>query len=84
MEEAALALGARVISVNNRNLHDFQGDMGMTLHLANMVKGQEVILCALSGITRGGRCLAVRGAEHRHHPCQGSFDAHQGYLHIYC
>ena len=51
--EAALALGARVIGVNNRNLHDFQVDMGTTSRLADMVKGQEVILCALSGITSG-------------------------------
>ncbi|KAI9465689.1 N-anthranilate isomerase [Lactarius psammicola] len=49
--EAALALGARVIGVNNRNLHDFQVDMGTTTRLADMVKGQDVILCALSGIT---------------------------------
>jgi anthranilate synthase/indole-3-glycerol phosphate synthase/phosphoribosylanthranilate isomerase len=51
--EAALALGARVIGVNNRNLHDFQVDMGTTSRLADMVNGQEVILCALSGITSG-------------------------------
>ncbi|KAN0131913.1 N-anthranilate isomerase [Lactarius tabidus] len=49
--EAALVLGARVIGVNNRNLHDFQVDMGTTTRLADMVKGQDVILCALSGIT---------------------------------
>jgi anthranilate synthase/indole-3-glycerol phosphate synthase/phosphoribosylanthranilate isomerase len=49
--EAALTLGARVIGVNNRNLHDFQVDMGTTSRLADMVKGQEVVLCALSGIT---------------------------------
>ncbi|KAH9956192.1 N-anthranilate isomerase [Russula dissimulans] len=51
--EAALALGARVIGVNNRNLHDFQVDMGTTSRLADMVKDQEVVLCALSGITSG-------------------------------
>jgi len=51
--EAALELGAQVIGVNNRNLHDFQVDMGTTSRLADMVKGQEVILCALSGITAG-------------------------------
>ena len=51
--EAALALGARVIGVNNRNLHDFQVDMGTTSRLADMVKDQEVVLCALSGITGG-------------------------------
>ncbi|KAH8996306.1 N-anthranilate isomerase [Lactarius akahatsu] len=49
--EAALALGSRVIGVNNRNLHDFQVDMGTTTRLADMVKGQDVVLCALSGIT---------------------------------
>ncbi|KAH9073078.1 N-anthranilate isomerase [Lactarius deliciosus] len=42
--EAALALGSRVIGVNNRNLHDFQVDMGTTTR-------QDVVLCALSGIT---------------------------------
>jgi len=41
--EAALELGAQVIGVNNRNLHDFQVDMGTTSRLADMVKGQEVI-----------------------------------------
>ncbi|KAH9048469.1 N-anthranilate isomerase [Lactarius hengduanensis] len=49
--EAALALGSRVIGVNNRNLHDFQVDMGTTTRLADMVKDQDVVLCALSGIT---------------------------------
>ncbi|KAI0301581.1 N-anthranilate isomerase [Multifurca ochricompacta] len=49
--EAALTLGARVIGVNNRNLHNFQVDMGTTSRLADMVKGQDVLLCALSGIT---------------------------------
>ncbi|KZT69726.1 hypothetical protein DAEQUDRAFT_745146 [Daedalea quercina L-15889] len=48
---AALALGAQVIGVNNRNLHDFNVDMGTTSRLAEMAAGQEVVLCALSGIT---------------------------------
>ncbi|KAH9940365.1 N-anthranilate isomerase [Epithele typhae] len=48
--EAALALGAKVIGVNNRNLHDFQVDMGTTSRLVDMVKERDVILCALSGI----------------------------------
>ncbi|TFY59081.1 hypothetical protein EVG20_g7921, partial [Dentipellis fragilis] len=47
--EAALALGAKVIGVNNRNLHDFQVDMGTTSRLADMVAGRDVTLCALSG-----------------------------------
>lgn len=48
--ERALALGAKVIGVNNRNLHDFNVDMGTTTRLADMVREKEVVLCALSGI----------------------------------
>lgn len=48
--QAALDLGARIIGVNNRNLHNFEVDMGTTTRLADMVKGRDVILCALSGI----------------------------------
>lgn len=47
---AALELGARVIGVNNRNLHTFQVDMNTTTRLADMCKDRDVILCALSGI----------------------------------
>ncbi|KAH9485158.1 Multifunctional tryptophan biosynthesis protein [Psilocybe cubensis] len=49
--EIALALQAKVIGVNNRNLHDFQVDMGTTSRLSDMVKGKDVTLCALSGIS---------------------------------
>lgn len=48
--EIALSLSAKVIGVNNRNLHDFQVDMSTTSRLTDMVKGKDVILCALSGI----------------------------------
>ncbi|EIM80535.1 N-anthranilate isomerase [Stereum hirsutum FP-91666 SS1] len=48
--EIALELGAKVIGVNNRNLHDFKVDMGTTSRLADMVKEKDVVLCALSGI----------------------------------
>ena len=47
----ALALGAKVIGVNNRNLHDFNVDMGTTSRLVEMVRERDVILCALSGIS---------------------------------
>jgi len=47
----ALELGAKVIGVNNRNLHDFNVDMGTTSRLVDMVKERDVILCALSGIS---------------------------------
>jgi len=50
----ALELGAQVIGVNNRNLHDFKVDMGTTSSLVDMVKERDVILCALSGITTRG------------------------------
>jgi len=50
----ALELGARVIGVNNRNLHDFQVDMGTTSRLVDMVKERDVVLCALSGISNSG------------------------------
>ncbi|KAG8221349.1 indole-3-glycerol phosphate synthase-domain-containing protein [Butyriboletus roseoflavus] len=46
----ALELGAKVIGVNNRNLHDFNVDMGTTTRLADMARG-DVTLCALSGIS---------------------------------
>ncbi|TFK44436.1 anthranilate synthase component II [Crucibulum laeve] len=48
--EIALNLGAKVVGVNNRNLHDFNVDMGTTSRLTTMVKGSDVILAALSGI----------------------------------
>ncbi|PIL36295.1 hypothetical protein GSI_01958 [Ganoderma sinense ZZ0214-1] len=48
--EAALALGAKVVGVNNRNLHDFQVDMQTTTRLADIVREQDIVLCALSGI----------------------------------
>ena len=47
----ALSIGAKVIGVNNRNLHDFNVDMGTTSRLVDMVKDRDVILCALSGIS---------------------------------
>lgn len=47
----ALDLGSKVIGVNNRNLHDFNVDMGTTSRLVEMVRERDVILCALSGIS---------------------------------
>ncbi|EJD46879.1 hypothetical protein AURDEDRAFT_113540 [Auricularia subglabra TFB-10046 SS5] len=50
--EIALSVGAKLIGVNNRNLHDFNVDMGTTTRLKDMVADREdVMLCALSGIT---------------------------------
>lgn len=50
----ALDLGSKVIGVNNRNLHDFNVDMGTTSRLADVLRErgrEDVVLCALSGIT---------------------------------
>ena len=49
--EIALSIGAKVIGVNNRNLHSFDVDMCTTTRLVDMVQERDVILCALSGIT---------------------------------
>lgn len=49
--ELALQLPAKVIGVNNRNLHDFQVDMNTTSRLSDMIKDKDVVLCALSGIS---------------------------------
>ncbi|BGP12828.1 hypothetical protein JCM10213_008089 [Rhodosporidiobolus nylandii] len=62
--ERALAVGAKVIGVNNRNLHDFNVDMATTSRIADVIKEKyperagEVILIALSGIT--GRADVVK------------------------
>ncbi|KAF9908075.1 bifunctional tryptophan synthase trp1 [Lobosporangium transversale] len=47
--EVAIELGAKVIGVNNRNLHNFEVDMNTTTKLVNMVP-KDTILVALSGI----------------------------------
>ncbi|EJD00147.1 indole-3-glycerol phosphate synthase [Fomitiporia mediterranea MF3/22] len=47
----ALELGAKVIGVNNRNLHDFNVDLGTTSRLVDMVREKDIVLCALSGIS---------------------------------
>jgi anthranilate synthase / indole-3-glycerol phosphate synthase / phosphoribosylanthranilate isomerase len=49
--KTALELGAKMIGVNNRNLHNFNVDMGTTSRLVDMVKGTDIVLCALSGIS---------------------------------
>ncbi|KAI7872020.1 N-anthranilate isomerase [Spinellus fusiger] len=46
----ANAIGARLVGVNNRNLHNFDVDMETTSRLAEMVP-KGTILCALSGIS---------------------------------
>ena len=53
--EIAMAAGAKVVGVNNRNLHTFEVDMGTTGRIAKMLPaGSDIQLLALSGVaTRG-------------------------------
>ncbi|KAI9845180.1 MAG: bifunctional tryptophan synthase trp1 [Sclerophora amabilis] len=46
----AVALGSKVIGVNNRNLTNFEVDLGTTSRLLDMVP-ENTIVCALSGIS---------------------------------
>jgi anthranilate synthase / indole-3-glycerol phosphate synthase / phosphoribosylanthranilate isomerase len=48
--EVAVNLGAKVIGVNNRNLHSFAVDLETTSKLVSLVP-KGTILCALSGIS---------------------------------
>lgn len=52
--ERAIELGAKVIGVNNRNLHDFEVDMSTTSRVNEALSkkgGDRPVLVALSGIT---------------------------------
>ncbi|KAI9779307.1 MAG: bifunctional tryptophan synthase trp1 [Candelina submexicana] len=48
--KVALALGSKVIGVNNRNLTNFDVDLDTTSRLMDMVP-KDTIICALSGIS---------------------------------
>ncbi|PWN29383.1 IGPS-domain-containing protein [Jaminaea rosea] len=58
--ERALQLGAKVVGVNNRNLHDFNVDMGTTSRLADAARQGGVTLCALSGISKRSDVLGYQ------------------------
>jgi anthranilate synthase/indole-3-glycerol phosphate synthase/phosphoribosylanthranilate isomerase len=49
--QRALDAGARVIGVNNRDLHTFSVDLNTTSGVAKQLQTSDVVLCALSGIT---------------------------------
>ncbi|KAG7866014.1 hypothetical protein KL918_004003 [Ogataea parapolymorpha] len=51
--KVAVAVGAKVIGVNNRNLHDFSVDLSTTVKLNELLpnNGPKTLLLALSGIS---------------------------------
>jgi anthranilate synthase/indole-3-glycerol phosphate synthase/phosphoribosylanthranilate isomerase len=64
--DIAMACGARVIGINNRNLHSFQLDLSVTARLARHLQHlqslphrqrQEVVVAALSGISTSQEVL---------------------------
>ena len=57
--EAALASGARLLGVNNRNLRDFSVDLGTTFRLQNLVP-KDIPLVSESGISRTGDIEQLR------------------------
>ena len=58
--EVAIKLGAQVIGVNNRNLTDFEVDLGTTSRLMDQVPSTTIV-CALSGISGPNDVKAYKG-----------------------
>ena len=57
----ALEAGARVIGVNNRNLHTFEVDMGTTGRIAAMLPAKDpTLLLALSGVATRDDAVAMQ------------------------
>ena len=61
---AAAASGARIIGVNNRNLHTFEVDLGVSLRLAPKIPG-NVIRVAESGIRTSEDVARLRAAGYQ-------------------
>lgn len=59
--EKAIAVGARIIGINNRNLADFSTDLGTTSRLAQSAPG-DVILVGESGIRSRADVLSMQEA----------------------
>lgn len=59
--EVAIALGAKVIGINNRDLTSFEVDLGTTSRLLDKVP-KETIICALSGI-RGPKDVELYSSQ---------------------
>ena len=61
--EIAMEAGAKVVGVNNRNLHTFEVDMGTTGRIAKMLPagGGGVQLLALSGVANRADAVDLQG-----------------------
>lgn len=60
--ERVLAIDAKIIGVNNRDLKTFKVDLNTTNRLADMVKGKDVILISESGIEHASDVTSVEAA----------------------
>lgn len=60
--DSAIQAGARIIGVNNRNLHTFGVDINNSINLRNLVP-KEVIYVAESGISSNHDVMALKAAN---------------------
>ncbi|RJQ25301.1 MAG: indole-3-glycerol phosphate synthase TrpC [Peptococcaceae bacterium] len=60
--ERALAAGAELIGVNNRDLRTFQTDLGATFRLRRLIEDDSVTVVSESGIKNRGDIVALREA----------------------
>lgn len=60
--DSAIQAGARIIGVNNRNLHTFGVDINNSINLRNLVP-KEIIYVAESGISSNHDVMALKAAN---------------------
>ena len=63
--ERAMAVGARLIGVNNRNLMTFVTDLGVAEGLGSVLSGSDIVTIAESGVSdpRGAARMAAAGYD---------------------
>lgn len=60
--EQVLALGAKIVGINNRDLKTFEVDLETTARLASIIKDEDVVLVSESGIATPEDVTIVRDA----------------------
>jgi indole-3-glycerol phosphate synthase len=60
--KVALAMGARIIGINNRNLKTFDVSLEVTEELGTLVNNKEIVLISESGIKQDADCIRVAKA----------------------